>query len=726
MLRWRRCWDDAARISGLRTWQVYAAQHRWDRLVEQEATWQRRQRVLEQNMHTLSLWAGDRRTSKRAKLRARLHSQMASYRCVLGLWRLSVELQAKRRHSAEAVCVSHVRWCRRQGLAALRRHVVQRRQRRAHMLRAFAFGQTQLLHAGIHCWRAHIKALHLKRARLLQAFTFLLCSLGRVAFSEWRLFAQEERLVRKWQGHARRAAFRVWQIWLESRLSLRQHTAWARRRLSLLGAVHHWTGWRRSNQKRSIMRLRACTFCNAACLRAALLAWTLRHTADCLQHNWLALGAALRQWRRVVRLHQRRRYAMRRAFELAATHYNVRLMVVFLRWWGQIAAYATANLEAAARLVHERRRTREFQLRLRRRTSGPTEEERILMEAIFFHWHIHHAQRMHTLQRLAQESMSRHHALLLMTVDTWVDLALPPNRSETLRRRRHVRFSLDHVGPSRRLGSSPARDQGRSSPQGKTSSSARSISAGGVGQWAHKTKVWEASSAFMDCIEPELDLRRPTAPTTPGMLARTASAGARSADGAFYALDPGEADISGLYGAADTGSTVSPAAMDTTPRWRRPSSPAAGSGSPAASPRLFGRQRILEEVVGLSSRSQGLFDGGFETGQPQRYHVGQWPQSGAMQSMAREDVAPPVPRQARERLLSASRGPDGLAAAASEEGTPVKVGTRSGSISRLSPFAAAQAMAQSGSSPEHGTPARDMKKNNDILRFFKGKGCAGA
>lgn len=418
------------------------------------------------------------------------------------------------------------------------------------------------------------------------------------------------------------------------------------------------------------------------------------------------------------------------ALDRAGKHNRKRLRKMILKWWAWLVAWTTANLEAAARLVRERHRAREFQQRLRRRTAGPNDEELLLMEAIFMHWHIHHNQQMHIVQRLKQEVASHNYALVLLALDEWVDFALPPHRSENLRRRRHVRFDLDQKNARKRHGIAAGQPS-------KTAGAVRSITAGSVGQWAHKTKAWEASAAFMDSVEPDsCELKRQ--PRGAGTLTRSPSPVLRITDGTSSAADASAGELSGILGVADTGSTVSPAGA--TPRRHRQHSGnvaamvddapvSSRGGSPAASPELFGKQRIVEEVVGLSSHSHGLYDGAYEAGQPQRYHMGQWP-PGSVQAMARDDALQSTLQSMRQwrELSPGSRARAGTAAPVAAEGGAFGHQVRAGSGSRSSSFAATQGSARSGVSTTQGTPSRDGagKKKNDILRFFKGTGRAGA
>jgi hypothetical protein len=80
--------------------------------------------------------------------------------------------------------------------------------------------------------------------------------------------------------------------------------------------------------------------------------------------------------------------------------------------------------------------------------------------------------------------------MLLLVMDHWVDGSLAASRSENLRRRRHVRFSLDAKGMQRR----------RSGSLLHRGTSQLAVS-GGLGQWAQKTISWEASAALSEPLE---------------------------------------------------------------------------------------------------------------------------------------------------------------------------------------------------------------------------------
>jgi hypothetical protein len=119
----------------------------------------------------------------------------------------------------------------------------------------------------------------------------------------------------------------------------------------------------------------------------------------------------------------------------AACHDRRRRAGKLLRWWSWQVAWATANLEASARLLLERRHERERQSWDRRQTQGPSEEEARLLAFLFESW---------WLVRLSTRERSRLNlSVLLPVLDHWVQAALPPHRAENLQRRRHVRFSLN-------------------------------------------------------------------------------------------------------------------------------------------------------------------------------------------------------------------------------------------------------------------------------------------
>jgi len=161
-----------------------------------------------------------------------------------------------------------------------------------------------------------------------------------------------------------------------------------------------------------------------------------------------------------------------------------------LRWWSWKAAWTSANLEASARLVEESRHHRERRRRQRRREVGPTAEEAEVLEAAFRPWRSYVQTLQRKLERATRQVSRQHGTLLLISLDHWVEAVLPARRAENLRRRRHVRFNLTTVSPSRsspplkRVAASPGRQAGRR------------LSAGPVGQWAQSTTKWQVAAAL--------------------------------------------------------------------------------------------------------------------------------------------------------------------------------------------------------------------------------------
>jgi len=187
---------------------------------------------------------------------------------------------------------------------------------------------------------------------------------------------------------------------------------------------------------------------------ASLCMWRRVHEAEFNQSKWLVLRAALRQWQRWLHAHVALRVALEEGLARAAAHDEQRIRVGMLHWWSWQVAWYKANLEASSQLVFEQRDARERTRRIRRQEMGPNAEESTLLEAALAVWRALCARRAHFLQRSSREAVKRCHALAILLMDHWVDLALPPSRAEVLRRRRHARIDL--ASKQQRPASAPA------------------------------------------------------------------------------------------------------------------------------------------------------------------------------------------------------------------------------------------------------------------------------
>lgn len=209
--------------------------------------------------------------------------------------------------------------------------------------------------------------------------------------------------------------------------------------------------------------------------------------------------------------------ALQQAFSRAAHHSCKRILRATLRWWSWKAAWTSANLEASARLVEESRRHRERRKQQRRFTLGPTAEECELLQVGLQAWRDHVAAFLRVLQRTSRQAARQHGALLLVSLDHWVEAALDAKRAENLRRRRHVRFNLTAPSAQVRATSSdkgqgrrnslPAPVSSRRAPVSEgqrnrslasadVSTPRRRMSVGPVGQWAQSTSQWQVAAAL--------------------------------------------------------------------------------------------------------------------------------------------------------------------------------------------------------------------------------------
>lgn len=442
------------------------------------------------------------------------------------------------------------------------------------------------------------------------------------------------------------------------------------------------------------MHTRALAFDAEASLCAALIAWHCEHIAGLRERERLALHAAWRQWRCCSRAYRRFRFAMEHALAEAATFNRQRLKRAVIRNWSGRAAWVSANLEATFQLVRERHQAWQLHGWLRRRSAGPNADELLVMEAMFSEWHDVHVTQKDFRQRTQVYYARRAHALVVLALDQWVDVSLSANRSENLRRRRHVRFSPDLR--SLRRGSSQGPIATLRSSQ-KTS--ARTISAGGAGQWAQKAG-WEAAADPIEILQQDMveksfaETSLPNASPVP-RAAEWGCAGSREAlirPDAVEAVQTGSGTHRRQPDLADTGSTISPAATaNTTPQQSR-----------ASADMVFAsvRPQLPELPLGLPDPKQARTAGA----------------GGAEQAAAPSDVS-------ALREINQFRSKDDAL-------FQVDLWTKdrqppSPSFEKIAPFGSRRESANSAYvQPSAATCTR--QKTNDILRFFKVRGSAGA
>lgn len=134
-----------------------------------------------------------------------------------------------------------------------------------------------------------------------------------------------------------------------------------------------------------------------------------------------------------------------------------------------------ANLEASLQVVQERQSAKRHHAWTRRQALGPDPKERACMESALEAWQRFRVVQTQLRQRLVHAHAYRSHCFLLLSLDQWVDSALSQSRAETLRRRRHVRFSPEMGHLRKQAG------KGTSDGQNLVKRGARVVASGGLG-----------------------------------------------------------------------------------------------------------------------------------------------------------------------------------------------------------------------------------------------------
>lgn len=290
-------------------------------------------------------------------------------------------------------------------------------------------------------WVRFLTHCRIKKLRNSTAQGFLLRNLAGVATLAWRLCLFRNRRNRRKTGELVPVCFVAWHVWHRRRMDTRHRVLRLRLTLTRSRAVRAWRRSQASATRLQILRQRARSMFGQSALRSAVDAWCCYHKQACRKRQSLATFAALRHWRCWLKCRLLLKDNIQQAFATAAAHDAQRLSTAMFCWWRWQITWASANIEASAKLVWERRRSREQLERLRRCVAGPNHEELKLLQVAFSAWQTHHVMRDRLFLRTSRQYARFCFALLFLALGTWVDAALPPLRAENLRRRRHVRHT---------------------------------------------------------------------------------------------------------------------------------------------------------------------------------------------------------------------------------------------------------------------------------------------
>jgi len=499
VLHWGHCFMGARRSAAVRTWRRSATQSRWNRLAKEEAVWRGRAASRASCLKHWAGWSHNRRRFNAFALQAAARVRDMCLAGAVELWASAARAEAALRRSAGALKVWSVGVRRGHALAAMASAVTQSRARQHRLHKAMQSDRNRVSNIALFSWVQYLARRRLKRLQEAWALGLRLRSLGRAVTLQWRCVAFRLHLLRKSASTAMRCCWSALQMHAEARAAWRQRIQSARWRLASQAGLRTWNSqWRGRVWRRSAMRDLGATKANR-CVGATLRAWRTAHADELRLRDWLVMRAAMRQWQSYVAAVRTHILAMQDVMASAARHNRRRLCVGALHRWCWHVAWVLANVEASARLIRERREMRLRHENLRRRAVGPNDEEILLLSCIFSAWMAYHAACMKIFVRIFRERAAHNHALLLLSLDAWVDGALNAQRAENLRRRRHVRFASNSKAPALRRPASPrAAAQASNSPHKKAPT--RSISAGNLGQWA-QPECWETTSALTQVLD---------------------------------------------------------------------------------------------------------------------------------------------------------------------------------------------------------------------------------
>jgi len=363
-------------------------------------------------------------------------------------------------------------------------------QARHRKLQALNLERTRLKAAAMKLLGAHLVLCRQERVLEKRACIFHMRSLYMDSVRIWKIAAFELRVSSRLNTFASRSCFCAWYSWSRSRADSRRRAEAAHARLQKRCGVRKWMSWQSNRSKRRDREVMALSFRASTKLRAVMIWWCISHQMALCERKSLAVRAAWCQWCKHASYCRAMRSHLRTMLELTASTNIRRLKLSNFRKWNSVVVWTVAHLNATAQLISELRRARESQAFLRRQSTGLNEEELQMVQCIFIEWKTHAIGQCKLQQKIVQECCSRNHVMLLLVMDHWVDGSLAASRSENLRRRRHVRFSLDAKGMQRR----------RSGSLLHRGTSQLAVS-GGLGQWAQKTISWEASAALSEPLE---------------------------------------------------------------------------------------------------------------------------------------------------------------------------------------------------------------------------------
>jgi hypothetical protein len=441
-----------------------------------------------------------------------------------------------------------------------------RRTHRAREQRALACRLSKLsdvLITVVRQWLAYLSVRHRKSLLRGQAAQFHNRGVYKSVVCIWRLIAFEARAACRQECTSLRTCLWSWCSWNCSRMLARQDASSRYMWLQRKTAVRRWTRWQRQCIAQSKMKVCAQSFDASSCLRAVTSAWFLAHCCVLRERRWLLRRAAWKHWRKYVKYCHAFKGAVEQAFICAMLRNNSRLRYACLCQWHSVMSWIVADRDSKARSVIERRCARQKLAKLRRQSVGPNGEELFTMQVGFASWHAFYASRVQIQQKAEQDCGRSNNAVLLLVLDRWVDTSLTKTRSENLRRRRHVRFS---IGGNARAKQSPR------SGHGACRSVVREIR-GRVGQWAMASAAWEASACLLEsldamptCVDRATSsshshMKAVPNPKSRDSILQIGSLCFASGDDPHAIIVQSEPQLS----LADTGSTISPVATDMTP-----------------------------------------------------------------------------------------------------------------------------------------------------------------
>lgn len=450
----------------------------------------------------------------------------------------------------------------------------------------------------VSAWSSAIDQVFLLQSRRIQT-TCILCWAEVAAQQKEALLAAVEIMVGKGHGMCR-CCLESWISWCESQAHWRQkcaqiqvelRQAWRKRNASR--SLERWTkhvyirrvakalmgitdeglksmafkafadAVRHRKRQSQAIKL-ACHFLIGKSLPLWFREWCLAHAANMRLRFKLAMRAAFRQWFHWWQVRSAVSEICQERLDVVLRELLRRISTKLIIAWRREAAWRAACVEATRQAFQERRNARLEAWLHRLEREGPDDADRQRMSVHLQEWHRCYAVRMQTFAWIRETKKVRTHAVLLRAIDAWCDSALDSRRSETLRRRRHVRGALEgedhplaplsamhhmhHIfsnalnadsprsvrsprsarlkelstqhkhqtaatrGTSReghaqthpaKAGKFHARSQseGASTPRQQASSSARGPSVG-LGHWAHKYNDWEVTMPVAGLLEP--------------------------------------------------------------------------------------------------------------------------------------------------------------------------------------------------------------------------------